>query len=343
MSTAFAMAQPILRHLDAERAHSFALQSLKISNALFGAPANAQTSGLESRCMGLAFPTPLGLAAGCDKNGDYIDALGAVGFGFIEVGTVTPRPQSGSSRPRLFRAPSDLAVINRMGFNNKGVDYAVKRLRRRTFSGVCGVNIGKNAATPNDSASADYLTCFKAVYGCADYVTVNISSPNTPGLRSLQSADGLQQVVGPLLSERARLEREHGKVVPVLVKIAPDLLDEELNAICSTVKDLGVDGVVATNTTTDLGVLSQPAPSGVSGGVSGRPLLAQSLRVIRLLRASLGAGLPIVGVGGVTDSSAAQEMLRAGANLIQIYTGFVYKGPELLLEIYEGMRRARGT
>jgi dihydroorotate dehydrogenase len=337
------MTQPFLRHIDAERAHSLALSGLRISNALLGTPASAKVSGLEARCMGLAFPTPLGLAAGCDKNGDYIDALGAVGFGFIEVGTVTPRPQLGSPRPRLFRVPDDLAVINRMGFNNRGVDYAVKRLRRRTFGGVCGVNIGKNADTPNDSASADYLTCFKAVYGYTDYVTVNLSSPNTPGLRSLQSADGIQRVVGTLLEERPRLEREHGRIVPVLVKIAPDLGVEELHAICSAARSIGVDGVVATNTTTDLGVLSRGAPTGASGGVGGRPLLAQSLRVVRELRASLGTGIPIVGVGGITDGVAAQEMLRAGASLIQIYTGFVYKGPDLLPEIYEGMRRARGS
>jgi len=289
--------------------------------------------------MGLSFPTPLGLAAGCDKNGDFIDALGAVGFGFIEVGTVTPRPQSGSPRPRLFRVSNELAVVNRMGFNNKGVDYAVGRLRRRKFGGICGLNIGKNADTPNESASDDYLACFRAVYGQADYVTVNISSPNTPGLRSLQSSDGIQQVVGPMLSERQRLEREHGKFVPVLVKIAPDLKDEDIQVICSTVRALGIDGVVATNTTTDPGVLSHAMPGGASGGISGRPLFAQSLGVVKGLRASLGASVPIIGVGGITDGTAAENMLRAGANLIQIYTGFVYKGPGLLKEIYEGMRQ----
>jgi dihydroorotate dehydrogenase len=282
----------------------------------------------------------LGLAAGCDKNGDYIDALGSLGFGFIEIGTITPRPQPGSPRPRLFRVPSDLAVINRMGFNNKGVDYAVMRLQPRTFTGICGVNIGKNADTPNDRAADDYLTCFRAVYWHADYVTVNVSSPNTPQLRELQSAEGLRQVAGALLTERSRLQREHGKRVPVLVKIAPDLNDAELHAVSSAVSELGIDGVVATNTTSSLGVLSQSAPRGATGGVSGRPLLTHSLRVIKTLRASLGADTPIVGVGGITDSVAAQEMLSAGANLIQIYTGFIYKGPKLLCDIYDGMRRA---
>jgi dihydroorotate dehydrogenase len=291
--------------------------------------------------LGLTFPTPLGLAAGCDKNGDFINALGAVGFGFIEIGTVTPRPQSGSPRPRLFRVPKDLAVINRMGFNNKGVDYAVEKLRRRTFAGICGVNIGKNANTPTENAADDYLTCFKAVYRYADYVTVNISSPNTPGLRSLQSPDGIQHVVAPLLSERRPLEREHGKFVPVLVKIAPDLSDQDIQAIGFAVRNLGVDGIVATNTTTDFGVLSSVVPDGASGGVSGRPLLARSLDVVKELRASLGSSTPIIGVGGITDGEAAQEMLRAGANLIQIYTGFVYKGPDVLREIYENTRRAR--
>jgi len=297
---------------------------------------------LKTDCLGLTFPSPLGLAAGCDKNGDFIDALGATGFGFIEIGTVTPRPQVGSPRPRLFRIPSELAIVNRMGFNNKGVEYVVAQLKRRTFGGICGVNIGKNADTPNENAAEDYLTCFRAVYKHADYVTVNISSPNTPGLRALQSSEGLRQVAGSLLSERHGLERSYGKRVPLLVKIAPDLSDTEVDAVSTTVLELGIDGVVATNTTTDLGVLSRSA-SETTGGVSGRPLLKHSLRVVMRLRSSLGASTPIVGVGGVTDSDAAQEMLRAGANLVQIYTGFVYKGPSLLTEIYGGMRRARGT
>jgi dihydroorotate dehydrogenase len=342
-SSLFDLAQPLLRHVDPERAHSLALQSLRISNAFSRSSSEPMTHGLTTNCLGLVFPTPLGLAAGCDKNGDFIDALGAIGFGFIEIGTVTPRPQFGSPRPRLFRVPCDLAVINRMGFNNRGIDYVVAQLQRRTFAGICGVNIGKNAETPNDNAADDYLTCFRAVYKHADYVTINISSPNTPGLRALQSTEGLRRIAGALLSERHALERQHDKRVPVLVKIAPDLNDAEIRAVSLVVRELGIDGVVATNTTTDLGVLSQSVPSGATGGVSGRPLLVHSLRVVRRLRASLGANTPIVGVGGITDSVAAQRMLHAGANLIQIYTGFVYKGPGLLREVYEGMHRARGT
>jgi dihydroorotate dehydrogenase len=340
-SRLFDLAQPLLRRLDPETAHSLALHSLRISHALLGSSPKPAVHGLATNCLGLSFPTPLGLAAGCDKSGDFIDALGAVGFGFLEIGTVTPRPQSGSPRPRLFRVPADFAIINRMGFNNKGVDYAVSRLQRRSFAGICGVNIGKNATTPNDSAADDYLTCFKAVYPCADYVTVNVSSPNTPGLRALQSAEGLRQIAGALLSERHRLERQHGKRVPVLVKIAPDLDDTGIHVISSAVRELGIDGVVATNTTTDPGVLSRAAPDGATGGVSGRPLLAQSLRVVGALRAALGKDTPIIGVGGITDSASAQQMLRAGANLLQIYTGFIYKGPALVSEIHAGIHHAR--
>jgi dihydroorotate dehydrogenase len=235
-----------------------------------------------------------------------------------------------------------MAVINRMGFNNKGVAYAVSRLKQRTFDGICGVNIGKNASTPTDSAADDYLMCFAAVYEHADYVTVNVSSPNTPGLRTLQSADGLRRVIGGLISERADLERRHGRHVPILVKIAPDLDGNEIHDIGAAVRELGIDGVVATNTTTNFDLLTQGAPSGVSGGLSGRPLHERSIGVVRALRASLGANIPIIGVGGITDSASAQEMFRAGADLIQVYTGFVYKGPGLLQEIYGGMPRAAG-
>jgi dihydroorotate dehydrogenase len=333
----FDVTQPLFRRIDAERAHSLALLGLRVASGLLDAPDGAALSSLNTRCMGLAFPTPLGLAAGCDKNGDFIDALGALGFGFIEIGTVTPRPQPGNPRPRLFRVRGDMAVINRMGFNNKGVHYAVERLRRRTFRGICGVNIGKNATTPQANAPDDYLACFKAVYAHADYVTVNISSPNTPGLRSLQSEEGIHSVVAPLLMERQKLEREHGRFVPVLVKIAPDLDSDGIQAVCSAVQSLGVDGVVATNTTTDLGVLGA-LPAGASGGVSGRPLLTRSLRVVKELRATLGADVPIIGVGGITDCAAACEMLHAGANLLQIYTGFVYRGPALLRAIHESLQ-----
>ncbi len=335
----FDLAQPILRYIEAETAHSLALHSLQISQALLGSGSRPGPEGLATQCLGLTFPTLLGLAAGCDKNGDFIDALGGLGFGFLEIGTITPRPQAGNPRPRLFRAPADLAVINRMGFNNKGVDYAVERLRTRTFTGICGVNIGKNADTPNDHAADDYLRCFRAVYPHADYVTVNISSPNTPGLRALQTAEGLRRIAGALLQERHTLERQHGKRVPLVVKIAPDLSDAELNAISTAVRELGIDGVVATNTTTDTGVLLHGVPVNATGGVSGRPLLPHSLRVVRALRASLSADTAIIGAGGITDGMAAQEMLRAGANLLQIYTGFVYKGPDLLRDIHAMCRK----
>jgi dihydroorotate dehydrogenase len=340
-SSLFDLGAPLLRFIDAESSHAFALQALRISHELLGSRVGTTVGGLSTHCLGLTFPTPLGLAAGCDKNGDYIDALGSIGFGFIEIGTVTPRPQAGSPKPRLFRLASDMAVINRMGFNNKGVDHVVAQLRRRTFTGICGVNIGKNADTPNDQAAEDYVIGFRAVYPYADYVTVNLSSPNTPGLRALQTSEGLQQVAGTVLSERSLLARQYGRRVPVLVKIAPDLDDEEIEAVSRSVRELGIDGVVATNTTTDFSVLTQRPPAGASGGLSGRPLFPRSVQVVGKLRAALGPETPIIGVGGITDSSSAQQMLRAGANLVQIYTGLVYKGPGLLDEIYAGMTAAR--
>lgn len=327
--------------MEPEAAHTLALQSLKLSGALL--PNTSRTKPNDSRidCLGMSFPSRLGLAAGCDKNGDYIDALGAVGFGFIEVGTVTPRAQSGRPRPRLFRFPRDLAIVNRMGFNNKGVEHVVHRLKTRKFSGVCGVNIGKNADTPNDRAVDDYLKCLRSVYAHADYVTVNISSPNTPGLRDLQSSIALQGILGALHAEREKLEQAAGKRVPILVKVSPDMTQPDLVAVASVLRDLGVDGVVATNTTTNLHAISGSVPAGVGGGLSGKPLLESSLRAVTLLRSSLDAKTVIVGVGGITDAVSAQAMLNAGANLLQVYTGLVYKGPALLQEIYDGMRNAR--
>lgn len=328
----FDLAQPMLRYLPPETAQSVALHALKLSYPLWRrrVPVGPSRS---VNCFGLQFKNVLGLAAGCDKNGDFLDSLGAIGFGFVEVGTVTPRPQVGSARPRLYRIPSKLTVINRMGFNNKGIDYVVEKLARRTYSGVCGVNIGKNADTPNDRAQDDFLKCFRKVYQFADYVTVNLSSPNTPRLRELQTRAGIDQIAGVLLEERSRLRLSSGRYVPLLIKIAPDLGKDEVRAIAGAVTELNLDGVVATNTTTDLEPIADLVPRGASGGLSGEPLFAHSLSMVQELRASLGENVPIIGVGGITSASAAMEMRQAGANLLQIYTGFVYRGPALVAEI----------
>jgi dihydroorotate dehydrogenase len=330
----FDLAQPILRHLRPEASQSLALHALKLTTPIWRRRPGTERA-LPTTCFGLQFKNPLGLAAGCDKNGDFLNALGAVGFGFVEVGTVTPRPQGGNARPRLWRIPSKLAVVNRMGFNNKGVDYVVDRLKCRSYTGICGVNIGKNADTPNDRAEQDYLECFSKVYPHADYVTLNLSSPNTSGLRALQSRAGIEQVAGAVVAARNRLRATSGRYVPILLKIAPDLSEKELSGIADSVQHVGLDGVVATNTSTDLEPVTHLAPSVLSGGLSGEPLLERSLPVIRALRAHLGPTMPIVGVGGITSADAALRMLQAGASLIQIYTGFVYRGPALVSEIMD--------
>lgn len=335
----FDLAQPLFRIMGAETAHTTALGALRVLHSL-GLAGTQRSDDTPIECFGLTFPNRLGLAAGCDKNGDYLDALGALGFGFVEIGTVTPRPQAGNSRPRLFRVPSELAVINRMGFNNKGVDHLVGNLRTRTYTGVCGVNIGKNADTPNDRAQEDYLECFRKVFPCADYVTLNVSSPNTPGLRDLQTREGLEQVAGPVLDERKRLCTQHGRNVPVLIKLAPDLQSKELQDIIETATSLGVDGIIATNTTTDLASVLHAVPPGASGGLSGQPLFDHAIKSVREMRRGARCQVPVIGVGGITTGQRAVEMLQAGAGLVQIYSGFVFHGPDLVTEILKAIRIA---
>lgn len=322
---------PALSRWDPERAHDWGLSGLRCLTPFWPQP--AARPALAVQRFGLAFAHPLGLAAGFDKNGDYLDALGALGFSHIELGTVTPRPQSGNPKPRMFRAPSADALVNRMGFNNKGVDHLVARLSRARYAGIRGVSIGKNADTPLEQAPQDYLACLEKVYALADYVAVNVSSPNTARLRELQAPDGLSSIVGPLLESRARLETRHGRRVPLLVKIAPDLDDAQISAMAASLRSLGVDGVIATNTTTDLSALGPEWPAERRGGLSGAPLHARSAAVIRQLRAELGGSFPIIGVGGIVDGDRAAATLRAGADLLQIYTGFAYRGPALLEEI----------
>jgi dihydroorotate dehydrogenase len=322
---------PILTRLDPELAHDLGLAGLRWLRPLW--PALELPAGLTVHCLGLKFAHPLGLAAGFDKNGDYLDALGAMGFSHIELGTVTPRPQPGNAKPRMFRIPEASALINRMGFNNKGVDHLVAQVSRSRYPGIRGISIGKNADTPLENAQDDYLICLRKVYALADYIAVNISSPNTARLRELQAREGLERILGTLLEERRVLERRCGKRVPLLVKVAPDLTPEQISALARDLRSLKVDGVIATNTSADHSALANAPAAAETGGLSGAPLHSLSLRVISQLRAELGADFPLIGVGGIVSADHARATLRAGANLIQIYTGFAYRGSALLEEI----------
>jgi dihydroorotate dehydrogenase len=322
---------PILTRLDPELAHDLGLAGLRWLRPLW--PAQGYPAAMSVNCLGLRFAHPIGLAAGFDKNGDYLDALGALGFSHVELGTVTPRPQPGNPKPRMFRIPEAGALINRMGFNNKGVDHLAAQVSRSRYAGIRGISIGKNFDTPLDAAQNDYVTCLRKVYAFADYVAVNISSPNTARLRELQARDGLERVLGALLEERRALQARHGRRVPLLVKIAPDLTEEQVSELAQDLRSLEVDGVIATNTSTDHSALGDAPAAAQSGGLSGAPLHPLSVRVIRRLRAELGAGFPLIGVGGIVSADHARATLHAGANLIQIYTGFAYRGQALLEEL----------
>lgn len=328
-------ALPLLRRLDPERAHDWGLAALQCVRPLW--PALPIPATLALRCFGVQFSHPLGLAAGFDKNGDYLDALGALGFSHIELGTVTPRPQPGNPKPRMFRIAGSEALINRMGFNNKGVDHLVSRLARARYRGVRGISIGKNFDTPIESAQSDYLACLRKVYPHADYVAINVSSPNTERLRELQARDGLQRILGTLLEERLTLQQRFAKRVPLLVKVAPDLSAQQLSALVHEVRAVQLDGVIAANTSTNLGLLQRPPAALQQGGLSGAPLHSSALKIIAQLRAELGADFPIIGVGGIVSAQHAQESLRAGANLLQVYTGFAYRGAALVEEIVNAL------
>jgi dihydroorotate dehydrogenase len=326
-----------------EVAHELALESLRLSHALGADRLLRNTESLPVRVMGLKFPNPIGLAAGMDKNGDYIDALGGLGFGFIEVGTVTPRPQTGNPKPRLFRLETAQAMINRLGFNNKGVDHLTERVRRRRYEGILGINIGKNFDTPNDRAGDDYLHCLEKVYPHADYVTVNISSPNTEGLRDLQAGGELDTLLAALAVRRRKLADEHGRCVPIAVKVAPDLNREAIRIIADTVGRHRMDAVIATNTTVSrTGVQDQPH-AGEAGGLSGRPLFEASNRVLAQLRAALPKEVALIGVGGVMSGKDAVRKTELGADLVQLYTGFVYRGPGLIPEAVRAIRALRAA
>lgn len=284
-------------------------------------------------CMGLTFKNPLGLAAGLDKNGECIDALGAMGFGSVEIGTVTPRPQPGNDKPRLFRLVEAEGLINRMGFNNLGVDNLVENVKKAHFDGVLGINIGKNKDTPVEQGKDDYLICMEKVFPYAGYIAINISSPNTPGLRSLQYGEALDDLLVAIKNQQQLLSQKHHKYVPVAVKIAPDLSLEELIQVADSLVRHNIDGVIATNTTLDRSLVQGMKYCDETGGLSGRPLQLKSTEIIRLLSQELQGRLPIIGVGGIDSVIAAREKMAAGASLIQIYSGFIFKGPPLVKEI----------
>ncbi|CAI0694008.1 quinone-dependent dihydroorotate dehydrogenase [Serratia proteamaculans] len=332
------MYYPLIRkalfQLDPERAHELTFQQLRrVSGTPLEFLIRQSVPTKPVSCMGLSFKNPLGLAAGLDKDGECIDAFGAMGFGSVEVGTVTPRPQSGNDKPRLFRIVEAEGLINRMGFNNLGVDNLVENVKKSHFGGILGINIGKNKDTPVEQGKDDYLICMDKVYPYAGYIAINISSPNTPGLRSLQYGEALDDLLAAIKNRQQELHERHHKYVPVAVKIAPDLSEEELIQIADSLVRHNIDGVIATNTTLDRKLIQGLNYCEQTGGLSGRPLQASSTEVIRRLSLELQGRLPIIGVGGIDSLMAAREKMAAGASLVQIYSGFIFKGPRLIKDI----------
>jgi dihydroorotate dehydrogenase len=331
-------ARPFLFLLDAEDAHHHALAAFDRAHRLGLAPLVAGRAPASPRTvMGLEFPNPVGLAAGLDKNGSHIDALAALGFGFLEIGTVTPRPQPGNPRPRMFRLPQARAIINRMGFNNLGVEKLLENVARARYRGILGINIGKNFDTPIERAADDYLLCMRRVFPVASYITVNISSPNTQNLRQLQQADELDRLLAALVAERRQLAARHGRSVPLAVKIAPDLDEAQVAQAAALFEKHGVDAVIATNTTTSREGVAGLPHADETGGLSGAPVRERSTKVIRQLSAALGGRLPIIGVGGIFSAADAREKIAAGASLVQLYSGLVYEGPGLVSKVAAGL------
>lgn len=330
----YPIVRPALFKLDPERAHELTFQQLRFMN---GTPLEMfYRQNLPSRpvtCMGLTFKNALGLAAGLDKNADCIDAFAAMGFGFVEVGTVTPRAQAGNDKPRMFRLVEAGGIINRMGFNNLGVDHLVENVKKARFNGVLGINIGKNKDTPVEQGKDDYLICMEKVYAHAGYIAINISSPNTPGLRSLQYGEALDDLLSSIKQKQKELEQRHLKYVPLAVKIAPDLSEEELIQVADSLIRHQIDGVIASNTTLDRSLVSGLKHAEEAGGLSGRPVQSRSTAVIQRLSQELQGRLPIIGVGGIDSLTAAREKIAAGATLVQIYSGFIYQGPGLIKDI----------
>jgi dihydroorotate dehydrogenase len=330
----YSLLRPLLFSLDAETAHHLSLNSLKRleSLGLAGLYAN-KIVPKPVQVMGLTFPNRVGLAAGLDKNGDYIDALAAMGFGHIEIGTTTPRAQPGNAKPRMFRITQANAIINRMGFNNDGVEKLIANVKHAKYRGILGINIGKNADTPIEKAVDDYVICLRAVYEYASYITVNISSPNTKNLRQLQQGDALQDLLRTLTQERAQLAQQHGKKIPLALKIAPDLTAEQIEQIAALLIEHGMDAVIATNTTLDHSSVEHLPHGNETGGLSGAPVLQKSTAVIAALAKHLHGRVAIIGVGGIFSADEAQNKIDAGASLVQIYSGLIYRGPELVKQI----------
>lgn len=334
----YPLLRPLLFSLDPETAHEV---TLKLLNA-------AHVSGLSKlfypevghkpvNVMGLNFKNPVGLAAGLDKNGDYINALAALGFGFVEIGTVTPRPQQGNPKPRLFRLPEHQAIINRMGFNNLGIDHLLSRVKQSTYSGILGINIGKNFDTPIENAADDYLIGLRKAYTSASYITINISSPNTKNLRQLQQGDEIKSLISALKEEQLKLQQQHGKYVPLALKIAPDLSDDEISHIARLLLEFEIDGVIATNTTIARDMIADHPLAYETGGLSGAPVKEKSTFVVRGLAAELNGKIPIIAAGGILTAEDAQEKLKAGASLVQVYSGLIYRGPQLIADIVRSL------
>ncbi|SFO34182.1 quinone-dependent dihydroorotate dehydrogenase [Nitrosospira briensis] len=332
----YSLLRPLLFGLAPETAHGVTFTAIEKAYRL-GLLGKGSVSCRPRNVMGVSFPNPVGMAAGLDKNGEHINALAALGFGFIEIGTVTPRPQPGNPKPRLFRIPEARAIVNRMGFNNQGIDELVANVRHANYHGILGINIGKNFDTPVEKAIDDYLICLQKAYRHADYITVNISSPNTPNLRQLQNAGELDRLLGALKLNQQKLADEYGKYTPLAVKIAPDLEPKQIDSIAALLMKHRIDGVIATNTTLSrVGVETLPHAA-EAGGLSGAPLTQRATAVIRHLGNMLQGALPIIGVGGIMCAADAKEKIEAGASLVQIYSGLIYRGPRLVREIAQAL------
>ena len=330
----YSLVKPLIFQFDAETAHDLTLKSLKFAEKsgllkLYPAPPVCQPR----QVMGITFPNTVGLAAGLDKNGAVIDGMAALGFGFIEIGTVTPRPQPGNPKPRLFRVKEAQGIVNRFGFNNLGVDHLIENVKTAKYKGVLGINIGKNFDTPNENAVDDYLICMRKVYAYARYITVNISSPNTKNLRALQEKEALSHLLATLKQEQLKLADQHGRYVPIALKIAPDLELEQVNEIADLLMAHKIDAVIATNTTLARNMVQGMEHADETGGLSGAPVREKSTLVIQQLSQRLQGAVPIIGVGGILNGADAVEKIAAGASLVQVYSGLIYKGPKLVHEI----------
>lgn len=329
----YSLVKTLLFKLDAEKAHHLALGALGyIPTPLFSKPLKKEVCA-----MGITFDHPIGLAAGLDKNGDYLDGLSKLGFSFIELGTVTPKPQAGNPKPRLFRLPDVNGIINRMGFNNQGVDALVHNVKQATFKGVLGINIGKNKDTPLDRAVNDYLYCMRKVYEYASYITINISSPNTPDLRQLQQTEYFCNLLSHLQREQSQLADQFQRLVPLVVKVSPDESDETLKEMTDAILKYGIQGIIATNTTCNRSMIKNHPLAKEQGGLSGRPLRELSTRCLRLLKQQVGDDVTLIGVGGIDSVESAQEKINAGASLVQVYSGLIYQGPHLVPHLVRGI------